>query len=1342
MASTASYQIVINGIKESVAAVDSLNKQLDLLEQRLDKLATKNVNISATSAGGGNKAALDEEARMLQQIEQLHQKVAASEKEEYQQLLHAKEELKEYQAIAKSVAAQQNIDSGVNNLNTMQGMKAQLHDIKAAMQVMDVNSDKFKQFQKDANDLNSKLKEIEQGYGQFGRNVGNYANGVAEGMSKIQIKVGETTREFNNAREASRTLSMELKNMALNGQQGTKAYKDLDEAVKQMNSTLKDVSRSSVGMDRLLDTTQSLVAIASVGRGLSAIFGMDDKEIQKSLQQLMALQTALQGLETLRKQMQTQEGIFVWLTKGSKAIDSLSAKLLKVDKNAAAASKSVKMLSTSLKLIGGTVIVAAIIAITAYLDKLKKKFEEFKKSAEDNAEVVKAGAEAYARAKVELEGYRQKIVDFSGTRKQEKKLIDELNSKYGSTIGQYQTLSEWQDALIRKSPAFLQMLKNEAMAMANFNNYAKLYAEATAEEAQAEELINKAYSADVGRNSRLGRKLLKQATELQEAAKAKRKAAEENEIAGEKFIKANEELKKENGLDNYAPDVNKIKETNKKVKNEIEHNEKVIQEAQLALMRDGIGKRLIMLDEERRQRIQKIRENGKRVKEAEEAVNAQYQKMIDDEWKQFREKMQQNRDELGRDYQSTQLRTLEIFLDRYKETLERGIDAVLPTITRPFEITVPQKESGIFVWLLDIFKKLEANSDFLNKDFDLFGGIDYLQRSAKILFPDDMGDKLDRFSNFLKEAGKSANGAEKQINAFQNAARELMYLLKEDNPNAYASLFDTKSVQFDNLTENIKYSITTYEETFNELEHKYEETLNKMSDKQKQYIQHERDMQADAIEEEFDARLKAIDELYVTEGLGADEAADIEKKRLAAREEAWKTYQQQLINLALESNKKREQIEVDRVNSIQGVYKEAYSNLITITQESISRINEIYQKQPITFGRSGIINIAESRKQLKDAEKSIEFLNTHIKQQLADIEINVKMGELDRESANNLISQLNDIRANLEQTMSGINTKMQDLIPNFLKSIQIYTDAVGNAAQTLISDFGSLYDYNNQKQMEALQDINDKLEDKLSEQKDIVEKYSDEINGIEDELAESRGDRRQHLIDQLNAEIQARREAAAEQKRIENEMAENQRKMDDLDRKRRKAEYRRNLAQILISGAMAATNAYATTPFIPTGLAMGTLALALTGAQYEIAKAQKPYAKGGQLDGGKITGRRHYAGGISVLGGTANVEGGEYITNRITTSKNIDLLDFVNSKKHKINLSELIDFYQSPKARKITSRTMFANGGQLPTMPDIDLSDILTDVAIVRDNRPVVVSVTDINRKQADVRQVQALAGL
>ena len=420
------YEIVINGIQQSVDAVESLNKQLDALEKRIDALAKKNVNVSA-SGGGSNKSALDEEAKLLQKIDELHQKVAASEKQEYQELLHAKEELKEYQTIAKSLAAQDNLKSGTNNLNTMQGMKAQLHDLKAAMQTVDINGDQFKQWATEANELTQKLKDIEASYGTFSRNVGNYANGVADGMSKLKIEIGDSVVEFDNATKAYRTLKKEMETLSTKQDLGTiseeeaERLKSLVPVVKQLGSSIQDAGKP---MDALLDTMQSFVAIAQGVKGTSAIFGLDSDAIEESIQKLVALQNVMQSLQTIQKQLQTQEGIGGWLAKSNKMVDTFAANLLKVDKNAAAASKSVKVLSTSLKLLGGVGIAAAIIAITVAIDKMKKSVENMRDTINKNMDGFEAGAQAYAKAKVELDGYIRKIDEFNGSKKAEKQLIE------------------------------------------------------------------------------------------------------------------------------------------------------------------------------------------------------------------------------------------------------------------------------------------------------------------------------------------------------------------------------------------------------------------------------------------------------------------------------------------------------------------------------------------------------------------------------------------------------------------------------------------------------------------------------------------------------------------------------------------------------------------------------------------------------------------------------------------------------------------------------------------------------------------------------------------------------
>jgi hypothetical protein len=90
------------------------------------------------------------------------------------------------------------------------------------------------------------------------------------------------------------------------------------------------------------------------------------------------------------------------------------------------------------------------------------------------------------------------------------------------------------------------------------------------------------------------------------------------------------------------------------------------------------------------------------------------------------------------------------------------------------------------------------------------------------------------------------------------------------------------------------------------------------------------------------------------------------------------------------------------------------------------------------------------------------------------------------------------------------------------------------------------------------------------------------------------------------------------------------------------------------------------------------------------------------------------------------------------------LLEYINSKKAKVNIGDLIEFYGGEKVRKnVTSvKTKFADGGAIPTLSSIDYSDRLIKVVEDYSNRPVQVAVVDIIDRTQEVNDVKVLAGL
>ena len=111
------------------------------------------------------------------------------------------------------------------------------------------------------------------------------------------------------------------------------------------------------------------------------------------------------------------------------------------------------------------------------------------------------------------------------------------------------------------------------------------------------------------------------------------------------------------------------------------------------------------------------------------------------------------------------------------------------------------------------------------------------------------------------------------------------------------------------------------------------------------------------------------------------------------------------------------------------------------------------------------------------------------------------------------------------------------------------------------------------------------------------------------------------------------------------------------------------------------------------------------------------------------------------------VEGKEYVIRKKSTTPNVELLDMINRSERKLTLDDFINFYSSGKLKKnissMSPRTAFADGGVIPTISnDIDINDRLISAMEAYAERPVVVSVVDINNRQNAVKNVQVLAGL
>lgn len=1467
MANIKQFTIQINGVQESINAVESLNTQLNALEARINALASKQVNISAKSSN--STSALNEEEKLVKQIQQTEEKIKATRTESYQQLLAEKDLLKEAVNDQKERAAQERLVAGAYS-NTMRGLKEELADIKSVMQTTDLGDEKFKDLVGRASQLTDKLKELEAQYGQFGRNVGNYAS-AAEGFKGLKITVGDAVMEFDNARQALKALKQEMqtlstkKDMGIITEEEAERLKSLIPTFKELQSSVQDAGKP---MDALMDSMQSLVAITQVGKGFAAFFGLEDTDIEKSIQDLVALQNAMQGLQTLASQMQAGDGIFKWVKMGSKAIDNLTNKIFGLNKatkdvatgqkaQAAATSKvaaasnaatkaeigqtaasvgltvgmkvatvAARALGVALKAIGIGIllegIALAIEGFKALVSWISAESEEEKRA----NEVREAGNKAYADAKAQIVKYTAKVENFNGTLEQEKKLVEELNKELGDELGTYTSLAEWKDVLKTKGEAYCLSLLKQAEAQAILNQYTENYLKLLA----AQKIAQEGGDTWEWLPWNWGGKSAQEKAD--EKVREIEREGENIKKQYEKKLKEIDALEEEYMIGDFAPrsetgsthssSSGGARKTAKDVENDIISQ-------RIKVMREGLVKTIAQYTLERNKRIEEVRKNGIRVGEQEELIEREYQqkvltariqyhqKLVQEEqafinsqmtlqrnnqnravsWekqaydrrlqiaidalkkypeaygkslKDFDayadkmlleiEEMEWNINKLNRNYLVDVNALLASGFRRMEKTVSSGMDDMYLTIKNSEEKVILFEQSLTERLDVAISQRLEARKKYYeetlrlqreNADKQLEIQEEHLTSSLEL----DLKAEKERFEKLVglyNESGHSLanvfrfneDGTRASV-ATQNPIQKAFEQFQRDNNNRVYNgmtkqqigeylwdVMDEVEEFINELESSFKNGLISFEEYNNTMQSSLLQTFIKSKNDYENYLEQYNQMSR--------ANQNAhIGELNQYHGRYYEAFTEFLDNLLTAQE----THDNTMRTIQNENNEAIRQANLVHLQKIQSDNNEYFSNMVTEydrAYKAVSKTIETYHTQNRISADFGFINLKELNQNLKAASEIIKDRLEDVNDLREELYKKLRLNEITEEDFSNQLDGLNDLSYNLQEQLMEINQKAQESVDNLVNVINNYVQKLGQSIQTVISAFDDYADYQLEKEEEELDKQNDMIQKKLDEQEKIVEEHKNNIESIEDELATARGDRRQQLIDALNAEMAAQRAALAEQKRAEKEKEKLEEQQEELDKKRRKQEYERKLRDILISGALATANGLATSPFVPVGLAMGALAASLTAVQYALAQKQKPYG-----DGGVIVGRSHAEGGVPVLGGQASVEGGEFITNKVTTAKNVDLLEFINSKRKKVDISDLLDFYNSGRpAKNISSiRTKFADGGVIPSLrSDIELSDRMYQAMEDYANRPTYVQVVDIIDRTERLNEVKVISGL
>lgn len=342
-----------------------------------------------------------------------------------------------------------------------------------------------------------------------------------------------------------------------------------------------------------------------------------------------------------------------------------------------------------------------------------------------------------------------------------------------------------------------------------------------------------------------------------------------------------------------------------------------------------------------------------------------------------------------------------------------------------------------------------------------------------------------------------------------------------------------------------------------------------------------------------------------------------------------------------------------------------------------------------------------------------------------------------------------------QQSIQDIDKKTKSVFSDYAESLgkriqDIYKAFSENMFEPLADGFTALLDYQIEEAEERLENIEELL-DKAVELREDSEERIEEINEqLKDSDVANKESLKQQLADEQVLLVQ--------RQQTERDLNKQKEREEALIKKKEKQQRKIELGQKLIEGIV--NTALGVTAALKYGPILGPIFAAIIGAMgalqtgiiiKQISKLEK---------GGLLKGKSHKQGGMRVEGTNIEVEGGEFVVNKKSTTKYINLIEAINEdnpvKVRRLSNSfanggrlggtTINNYYNTSSHLVSNSINKYANGGRLDYGGSVAAIEQNTGAsritqAIGNMNFEPVVAVRDIVRKTNDVAKVVDLAG-
>lgn len=322
-------------------------------------------------------------------------------------------------------------------------------------------------------DLSGVLGKVKKEIKDMGKEASNVEL-VDKAMGKIITSSGKLNTKVKQTSALLAEMKFDGDHNAAQFLNIAKAAGNAKDAISDTQAMIKFFADDRRWLNTTVQGFQALAGVGSIAAGAMSLFGVESENATRAIQGCQQALAILNGITTVANLLD-KEGYLMT----AKKILGLNAQAAATNKATAAqaanttATKAGTLAQLKLNaavLANPYVLAAAAIAALAAgivywvstmddATEAQKGVEEAIKTAND---ATTKGYETYMKNRMELDQLKTTLDNFNGSKEEERSLVDDLNNKYGNTLGKYKDLASWKKALANVSEYQCKLMAAEA----------------------------------------------------------------------------------------------------------------------------------------------------------------------------------------------------------------------------------------------------------------------------------------------------------------------------------------------------------------------------------------------------------------------------------------------------------------------------------------------------------------------------------------------------------------------------------------------------------------------------------------------------------------------------------------------------------------------------------------------------------------------------------------------------------------------------------------------------------------------------------------------------------------